>query len=110
MKCQGSPSLYVAPKFGWRQPQMTNIDTTDPMTAKQKLQLQRIVGTLLYYARAIYDIKGHGLKLALDPKVQQVVSSILIITAKLSSIVQSYIYQPSQNMSWLLPLRQKLKL
>ena len=58
---QNSPSPYVAPKFGSRQPQMTNIDTSAPMTPKQKFHLQRIVGKFLYYARATDETMGHGL-------------------------------------------------
>ena len=58
---QDSPSSYVAPKFGSRHPQMTNIATSAPMTRKQKLLLQRIVGKFLYYARATDETMGHGL-------------------------------------------------
>ena len=58
---QDSPSLYIAPRFGSRQPQMTPIDDTKPMTEKEKLHLQRVVGKFLYYARAIDDTMGEGL-------------------------------------------------
>ena len=40
---------------------MTNLDTSAPMTPKQKLHLQRIVGKFLYYARATDETMGHGL-------------------------------------------------
>ena len=40
---------------------MTNIDTSVPMTQKQKLRLQQIIGNFLYYARAIDETMGHGL-------------------------------------------------
>ena len=36
---QNSPSRYIAPKFGSKTLQMTHVDTSAPMTAKQKLRL-----------------------------------------------------------------------
>ena len=58
---QDSTSLYIPLRFGSRQPQMTPIDDTKPMTEKEKLHLQRVVGKFLYYARAIDDTMGEGL-------------------------------------------------
>ena len=58
---QNSPSLYIAPKFGSKTPQMTSIDTSVSMTRKQKILLQQIVGKFLYYERATDKIVGHCL-------------------------------------------------
>ena len=60
-KQQDSPSPFVPTKFGSRNPQMTHINTSLPLTAKEKLHLQRIVGKFLYYARATDETMGHGL-------------------------------------------------
>ena len=40
---------------------MTYKDTSPPLTPKQKLQLQRIVGKFLYFARATDETMGQGL-------------------------------------------------
>ena len=40
---------------------MTHRDTSPPLSAKEKLHLQRIVGKFLYYARATDETMGHGL-------------------------------------------------
>ena len=56
---QDSPSPFVPPKVGSRQPQMTQLDISQPMTAKEKLHLSHIVGKFLYYARATDETMGH---------------------------------------------------
>ena len=56
-----SPTPFVLPKYGSCKPQMTHKDTSPPLIAKDKLQLQRIVGKFLYYARATDETMGHGL-------------------------------------------------
>ena len=38
------PTPFVPPKYGSKKPQMIYKDTSPPMTPKQKLHLQRIVG------------------------------------------------------------------
>ena len=40
---------------------MTHIDTSPPLTAKEKLHLQQIVGKFLCYARTTDEIMGQGL-------------------------------------------------
>ena len=40
---------------------MTYKDTSPPITALEKLQLQRIVGEFLYFARATDETMGQGL-------------------------------------------------
>ena len=56
-----SPTPFVPPKYGSKKPQMVYKDTSPPMTPKQKLQLQRIVGQFLYLARATDETMGQGL-------------------------------------------------
>ena len=56
-----SPTPFVPPKYGSCKPQMTSTDISPPMTAKEKLQLQHIVGKFLYYARATDKTMGQGL-------------------------------------------------
>ena len=48
-----SPAVYVAPKYGSREPQVSHIDQSPPATPSDKLELQTIVGSILYYARAV---------------------------------------------------------
>ena len=56
-----SPTPFIPPKYGSPEPQMTHKDTSPPMTPKEKLQLQRIVGKFLYFARATNETIGQGL-------------------------------------------------
>jgi hypothetical protein len=48
-----SPFIYVPPKFGSREPQISPVDISSPATEAQAKDLQIIVGSLLYYARAV---------------------------------------------------------
>ena len=55
-----APSKYIPPRYGSKQ-QMTKIDTSAPITEKQKKFLQQVTGKFLYYARAIDDTMLHNL-------------------------------------------------
>ena len=59
-KLQHSPSLYTAPQYGKKQ-QMTDIDTSEPMKATEKKELQGVTGKFLYYGRAVDDTMLHVL-------------------------------------------------
>jgi len=49
-----SPAIYVPPVYGSRKQQRAVIDSSEPITcAKRKKRIQQIIGTLLYYARAV---------------------------------------------------------
>jgi hypothetical protein len=48
-----SPSIYVAPAYGKRGPQQTSPDSSPPATAAEVKTLQQVVGSLLYYGRAV---------------------------------------------------------
>jgi hypothetical protein len=48
-----TPGIYVPPIYGSKLPQLATEDTTDFLTAVQKTEIQAIVGTILYYARAV---------------------------------------------------------
>ena len=47
-----SPSIYVPPKYG-KTTQYIKIDNSEVLTASEKKKIQEIVGSLLYYARAV---------------------------------------------------------
>jgi hypothetical protein len=49
---QHTPSRYVMPVYGAKA-QYSTQDGTPPLTAKQCLNIQKITGSLLYYARAV---------------------------------------------------------
>jgi hypothetical protein len=55
---QHTPSRYVSPVYSAKT-QYANIDETPPLTAQQCLTIQKVTGSILYYARAI-DPKGDG--------------------------------------------------
>ena len=48
-----SPSIYEAPVYGSTAPQTTFVDTSTLAPASDKLLLQQVVGSILYYARAV---------------------------------------------------------
>ncbi len=48
-----TPGIYVPPLYGSKLPQMATEDTTHLLTDLQKTEIQAIVGTILYYARAV---------------------------------------------------------
>jgi hypothetical protein len=49
-----TPGIYVPPLYGSKIPQMaTEKETTTLLTDVQKTEIQAIVGTILYYARAV---------------------------------------------------------
>jgi hypothetical protein len=50
---QHTPSRYVTPVYGARTQYATK-DETPPLTAKQCLTIQKVTGSVLYYARAVY--------------------------------------------------------
>jgi hypothetical protein len=49
---QHTPSRYVMPVYGAKS-QYTTQDETPPLTAKQCLNIQKVTGSVLYYARAV---------------------------------------------------------
>ena len=55
-----APSPYTPIHYGQKS-QMTKIDNSDPMDAKQKKLLQQVCGTFLYYARAVDCTMLHAL-------------------------------------------------
>ncbi len=48
-----TPGIYIPPNYGKREPQLAPIDSSAPLSAAQNLEIQGIVGTALYYARAV---------------------------------------------------------
>ena len=48
-----TPGRYIAPIYGLRSPQLTTIDDSELLQPHAVTELQAIVGTLLYYARAV---------------------------------------------------------
>ncbi len=50
---QQSPYLYVKPVYGSTAPQVSTVDSTPEATTAEAKLLQRVVGSILYYARAI---------------------------------------------------------
>jgi hypothetical protein len=50
---QHTPSKYVTPVYGAKTQYPTQDETT-PLTAKQCLNIQKVTGSVLYYARAVY--------------------------------------------------------
>ncbi len=55
-----APSKWTAPQYGSKV-QMTKIDDTAPMDAKQTHWLQQVVGTFSFYARAVDPTMLHAL-------------------------------------------------
>jgi hypothetical protein len=49
---QHTPSRYVTPVYGAKT-QYTTKDETPPLTAQQCLTIQKVTGSVLYYARAV---------------------------------------------------------
>jgi hypothetical protein len=49
---QHTPSRYVTPVYGAKTQYATK-DETPPLTAKQCLTIQKVTGSVLYYARAV---------------------------------------------------------
>jgi hypothetical protein len=52
-KPQHAPHAWTAPIYGTAQQLTAPLDASPALDAHEKLRLQEIVGTLLYYARAI---------------------------------------------------------
>ena len=48
-----TPGRYIPPKYGSKKPQLATTDETAFLTPAQKTEIQAIVGTILYYARAV---------------------------------------------------------
>ena len=53
VKSAPTPYIYSPPAYGRTGPQPTNIDTSPPATPEQKLELQTVIGYLLFYGRAV---------------------------------------------------------
>ena len=52
-KPQHAPSHWTPPKYGQTQQLTSPPDTSEPMTDENKKQLQKLIGTFLYYSRAV---------------------------------------------------------
>ena len=48
-----TPGIYIPPKYGQQEPQLAEVDSSALLSPAQKLEIQGVVGTVLYYARAI---------------------------------------------------------
>jgi hypothetical protein len=48
-----SPGRYIAPVYGQKSPQLTSVDASPRLPPEDITELQAIIGTLLYYARAV---------------------------------------------------------
>ena len=48
-----SPATYMPPSYGSKSPQLAPVDNSPPLNAAAILELQQIVGCMLYYARAV---------------------------------------------------------
>jgi len=55
-----SPSKYTPPKYG-QKIQMTQTDTSKPLTKTEIKDLQKVIGTFLFYSRAIDNTMAHAL-------------------------------------------------
>jgi hypothetical protein len=55
MKPQHSPHTHNTTTYGAKQQLPTSEDQTDPASEPQKKRIQKITGTLLFYARAVVD-------------------------------------------------------
>ena len=53
VRLASSPSIYIPPKFGSSAPQMSPQDFSPPASPAQKLELQEVIGSLMYYARIL---------------------------------------------------------
>ena len=53
IRLASSPSIYIPPKFGSSAPQMSPEDFSQPASTAQKLELQEVIGSLMYYARIL---------------------------------------------------------
>ena len=53
IKTQKSPCVYIPPVFGSHDPQVTHVDDSGPASAAEAAEIGIIVGSLLYYARAV---------------------------------------------------------
>jgi hypothetical protein len=58
-----SPSPWTAPVYGAKQQMATPIDTGALISEKERTRIQQIVGTFLYYARAVDCTMLHALSL-----------------------------------------------
>jgi hypothetical protein len=56
-----APSQWTAPNYGVKVQLTKATDTSEHMTAPEKLRLQRVVGKLLYYCRAVDSTMQHSL-------------------------------------------------
>jgi hypothetical protein len=55
IRLASSPSIYILPKFGSLTPQMSPEDFSQPTSPAQKLELQEVIGSLMYYYARILD-------------------------------------------------------
>ncbi len=52
-RAAGTPGRYIPPSYGSKLPQLAPEDPTHFLSYEQKKEIQAIVGTILYYARAV---------------------------------------------------------
>ncbi len=48
-----TPDRYIVPVYGRKLPQLTSVDDSPRLPPESITELQAIIGTLLYYARAV---------------------------------------------------------
>jgi hypothetical protein len=59
-RAHNAPSRYTPPNYGAKQ-QLTTVDNSADITDTQRLTLQKVVGTFLYYGRAVDPTMIHAL-------------------------------------------------
>ena len=52
-KGAASPAIYMPPSYGVKGPQPAAVDDSTPLQAHEILRLQEIIGSVLFYARAV---------------------------------------------------------
>jgi hypothetical protein len=73
---QHTPSIYITPVYGAKTKYATK-DETPPLTAKQCLTIQKVTGSVLYYARAV------------DPTVLMPLNDIATVQTKATEKTQA---------------------
>ena len=85
---QQSPGVYVPPRYG-SQPQEIKVDTSRPLDAAELLELQSIVGSCLYYCRAV-DYTGLQKTCQLSSEQAQATEQTLLSAHRLLGYFMAY--------------------
>ncbi len=48
-----TPGIYIPPSYGQKEPQLAEVDSSALLSPAHKLEIQGVVWTVLYYARAV---------------------------------------------------------